>query len=343
MQLTILQHNQPDRLPDGNRCVIGPMTSPTKKSASPPPSSDSFFEPYHNLVGRSADHRRLIRLLKVLSDHDIIVMILGPTGSGKSHAARVLHYAGRRSDKPLVVVDCSVTPQEEIRAGFSSTPGICCFERSDGGTLILENVDELNCDLQACLLRRLQAMEPSSGQDSRYRIECRLVTTVCSENGRHAAREKLRPDLYFRLKQSQIVLRPLRERQADIPVLIDHFHRLLCKNRNRGIPRICPDAMLRLSEYSWPGNVRELRNILEQAVLCSEGETLTVEDLPSGVVEMSESSAGVHGEDPPVVDETLQALKWSGWNKSKAARKLGISRETLYRRIRKYRLEEPET
>ncbi len=309
---------------------------------------------FENIVGASEAMREVFRLVGRVAASPASVLLRGESGTGKELLARAIHYHGDRAEKPFVAVNCGAIPESLLESHlFGHVKGAFTgavedrtgrFAEADGGTLFLDEIGELRPDLQVKLLRVLQDGEvrPVGGEESR-KVDVRLIAATNRDLEAALEDGSFRPDLYYRLAVVTIPVPPLRERREDIPLLVSHFLAL----RGAANLRLEPDFLEALRVHSWPGNVRELENALERALLLREHEDrLTARDLPPSVL------AAARPEDPLALDipdegislaeveKTLirRALEKTGGNRSKAARLLGITRQTLLYRIEKHGL-----
>jgi two-component system response regulator HydG len=311
------------------------------------------------IVGTSAPMRQLLELLPRAARSDSTVLITGESGTGKELVARALHAASRRADGPFVSVSCAALPEPlleselfgHVKGAFTGAlaarKGL--LEEAHRGTFFLDEIGEAPASIQVKLLRVLEERTLRRLGDNRpIAIDVRIVAAT-NRDLQTAVREKrFREDLLYRLDVISIHLPPLRERMEDVPLLARHFLGLHCRKLERRLEGIAPAAMDALRHYSFPGNVRELSHVLERAVALAAGPVIEVHDLPEAVV---------RGETPPpppsapgtsslreAVDsveqeQILEALRQTDWNISRAAQRLGISRNTLRYRMEKYRLQ----
>ncbi|HXN23165.1 MAG TPA: sigma-54 dependent transcriptional regulator [Candidatus Dormibacteraeota bacterium] len=301
------------------------------------------------LVGTSVKMQELYALVGKISQHSYPVLILGESGTGKELVARSIHDLGPRRAKLFVPVDCSaIVPTlieselfGHVKGAFTgadrTTQGL--FEVADGGTLFLDEIAEIPVDLQPKLLRVLQEKEIRRiGSTERIPINVRVTAATNRDLEAGVRGGTFRQDLYFRLNVMQIKLPPLRERKSDLPLLVNHF---LQKFYNAGglAHTISEDVMRQLMGYDWPGNVRELENAIECAAALSPDAVLHVADLPPKI-RSGECLADDHNElvtlEETVRRALLRALRDSDGHKLVAARRLGIGKTTLYRKLKQY-------
>jgi len=311
---------------------------------------------FGGLVGVSPRMERVYKLIQKVAQHTYPVLILGESGTGKELVARSIHFSGVRKNKPFAPVDCSsLVPtliESElfgyVKGAFTgaqhSKQGL--FEAAGDGTLFLDEIGELPTDLQSKLLRALQEREIKPvGSNERVGIRARIIAATNRDLESAIRTGAFRQDLYFRLNVVQIKLPPLRERKADIPLLVSTFLEKF-SDPARPIHTISEDAMRRIMSYDWPGNIRELENAIERAVALGSGPILHVGDLPSNLqYAASEKLADV---DELVPLETLErraifrALQETSGDKLAAARLLGIGKTTLYRKLKQYETGSPQ-
>lgn len=322
------------------------------------------------LIGRSAPMRAVRDLIRRAAASDATVLILGENGTGKELVARAIHQQSNRHDRPFLPVACSALSETLLeselfgheKGSFTGAVGrkIGRFEAAHRGTLFLDEIGEIPPALQVKLLRVLQEREfERVGGTETLKVDVRILAATNRDLKKEVAEGRFREDLYYRLNVIVIESPPLRERVDDLPQLLEHF---LAKLRKKGSTRfegITPEALRRLNAYRWPGNVREMENLVERIVTLYDDTHIRPEHLPAEIsgerrpapegvpaVEARGSSdrprtgGTVRLED--VEREAIQrALVETRFNKKRAAEKLGISRPTLYQKIRRYQLETP--
>lgn len=307
---------------------------------------------FHRIVGRCDKMKAVYSLIESLSGVRTTVLITGESGTGKELVAEALHCQGTRRDKPLIKVNCSALSEGlleselfgHVRGAFTGAVQnkIGRFERADGGTLFLDEVGDLSLATQQRLLRVLQEKEFERVGDTRpIKVDVRLVTATNRDLVERVRRGEFREDLYYRLKVMEVSLPPLRDRKEDIPLLVNHFIEKFNQEHNRGIKAVSAEVMRLFASYQWPGNVRELEHTIEHAfILCRQG-TITLDHLP---VELRcVSGIGFSSADcknTPDRGAILKALEETAWNKAKASRLLGISRQTIYRKILEHSIQD---
>jgi len=312
----------------------------------------------HRIVGSSAAMRRVYSQVERVLASDITVFVHGESGTGKELVAKAIHYGSQRSEGPFVDVNCAAIPeglQESELFGhekgaftgaIASHPGK--FEQAQGGTVFLDEVGEMSPAAQARLLRVLQERTTQRvGGTRKIDLDVRVGSASNRDLSQMVSEGRFRQDLYYRLVVFPIELPPLRERREDIPLLVEHFLAKHARDAGRRVTRVAPAALDRLAAHSWPGNVRELENVIHRSLLVSEGSELKASDLPPDLVR----AASPGTPEPPVGDgtQTLEELERiaieravaaADGNLSDAARRLGIGRSTLYRKLEQYGLKE---
>jgi len=304
-------------------------------------------------VGKSAKMEEVYRLIHRVAACDSTILVHGESGTGKELVAREIHYASPRADGPFVSINCGALPETlleselfgHVKGSFTGAvrdkEGL--FAVAQGGTFLLDEVGETTPVIQVKLLRVLQEREiiPVGGTRP-ISVDVRLIAATNADLEKRVAEGTFRADLFYRLNVIPIQIPPLRDRDEDIALLIDHF---LKRFDPDGRKKITPEAMDLLGRYEWPGNVRELENIIERMVILQEKDTLSREDVPPKIRERREQP----GEpEVSVTNMTLEELEKrhllrvldrTGWQKRKASSILGINTSTLYRKLQRYGLE----
>ena len=321
-----------------------------------------------NIWGDSAPLREVLDTIKQVAPSSANILIEGESGTGKELAAHAIHNLSRRTKAKFVVVHCAaLSPQLLESELFGHEKGAFTgaterrmgrFEQASGGTIFLDEVGEIDPGTQVKLLRVMSeqhAFERVGGNQT-LRADVRVIAAT-NKNLEKLVREgKFRDDLFFRLNVVRITMPPLRDRKEDIPLLVRGFLRHFCKVNDKPILELTADAMNALLVYDWPGNVRELRTAIEHGVVMASGPKISLRDLPMSVRQAAGaplprgiSAARAYGEKTSPLDlhETerkliLQALASSNGNVTAAAKKLGISRRTLHRKINEINAEKAE-
>ena len=330
---------------------------------------------FGDLVGRSAALGQVINQIDLVAPTDASVLILGETGTGKELVAHEIHRRSRRSDRPMIRVNCASIPHELFESEFfghvkgAFTGAIRDragrFEAAEGGTLFLDEIGEVPLDVQGKLLRALQERAYERvGEERTRHADVRIVAATNRDLRKEAAAGRFREDLYYRLNVFPIHIAPLRERSDDIAPLAQHFIELSAKDMRCPRPRLTRAALTQLLAYGWPGNIRELRNVIERGVIIARGGNLAVDlPTPAGAAappaprwdtgDDGEGEGGGEGGrgfltesemDLQVRDNLLAVLEQAEWRikgPGGAAALLGVKATTLVSRIRKLGLKRP--
>ena len=303
------------------------------------------------LLGESEAMRRILDRIRVAASSDLPVLITGESGTGKELAARAIHFQGGRRHGPFVTENCAALPESlleaelfgHVRGAFTGAErdraGL--FEQADHGTLLLDEIGDMSPRMQAQLLRVLESGQVRRvGGDRTRSVDVRLVAATHRDLEARTRDGTFRADLFYRLQVLTIEMPPLRERPGDVRLLVSRFLSRMATERGRDVPRILPAALDRLERHAWPGNVRELANVVARAVVLAGDGPITSELLAS---DPALRGGGTEAELAPVRTGSLaeserrviaEALHAAGGNRARAARLLGISRATMYRRLR---------
>ncbi|MCS6926762.1 MAG: sigma 54-interacting transcriptional regulator [Candidatus Binatia bacterium] len=300
---------------------------------------------FYDLVGKSRPMALVYQQIRDVARVDSTVLIEGETGTGKELVARAIHAASHRRDKPFVTVNCAGLTESLVasqlfghkRGAFTGAiadhQGL--FEAANGGTLFLDEIGDLPLPIQTSLLRVLQEREIVRLGESRARkIDVRILAATHRQLSEEVAKGNFRADLLYRIRVARIHLAPLRERREDIPLLASTFLRQCRAATGKPVQEISNEAMGLLLAYPWPGNVRELKNAVEFAVIRCRDTVIRPEDLPPEILDLQPERVS-RGESPSVDEKTrlLSALATAKGNRTVAARLLGVSRATFYRRL----------
>ncbi len=320
--------------------------------------------PSRKTVGASKAVARVLELCRKVALSTATVLLYGETGTGKEVAARTIHDSSPRVDKPLIAINCAALPESLLeselfgheKGAFTGAAGqkLGRFELADGGTLFLDEIGELSPAIQSKLLRVLQEREfVRVGGTKTITCDVRIIAATNRDLKKEMEAGRFRADLYYRLNVFPITLPPLRERIEDLPLLVEHFTREVAPSLSVELPKVDDVALTCLMQYNWPGNIRELRNVIERAtLLAGPGGHITPDCLPPEIAAGSpggtagyDAAPGEDGKRSKLADHErvliVKALGEAKWNQSKAARSLGISRDHLRYRIKKYGLHEP--
>ena len=321
----------------------------------------SAFRSPANLVGRSEPMQRVYEMIQAVAPMDVTVLIYGESGTGKELVSRAIHACSSRKDGPFVKVSCSAlvpTLLESELFGHEKgafTGAICSrvgrFEQAKGGTIFLDDIDDVSLEIQTKLLRVLQDAEIERvGGGRLIPVDVRVVVASKCSLTELIQEKRFREDLFYRINVVPIHLPPLRDRAEDIPLLVHHFMEKFCKKFDR-VQFACPDVIIdAFLAYAWPGNVRELENTIKRLTVLCHNKPVTLIDLPAEI-----QGAALNRVAKPVpVDkpdlnlrlflaraESLhlrEALGQCGWRIGECARKLGISRKSLWEKMRRHKL-----
>ncbi len=299
------------------------------------------------LIGKSVPMAGVLKTVASAKDTDSSVLIQGETGTGKEIVACNLHYGGKRYNKPFIAVNCAAIPKELMESelfgyekgaftGAASTKA-GKFEMAENGTIFLDEIGEIDLSVQAKLLRVLQEREIERlGTNKKIKVNFRLLSSTNRDLKREVESGRFREDLYYRINVIQIDVPPLRDRKQDIPVFATEFLNIFAIRENR--PLILSDEVMEaFLKYDWPGNVRQLKNVIERAVVLSEGQKITLKELPR---DFPIPAKDMVNEQPIKSLKDLEqiaineALQRCNGNKSQADKQLGISRKTFYKRLK---------
>jgi Nif-specific regulatory protein len=300
---------------------------------------------FGQMVGVSPGMVELFRLMERVADSESTVLIQGENGCGKELVARALHYNSRRRERPFVTVDCgTLTPELAASELFGHRKGAFTgaaddraglFEQANGGTIFLDQIEDLPLGLQSHLLRAVQEGEVRRVGESRYRaVSGRLIAAARIDLGERVRAGTFREDLYYRLRVIPIVVPPLRNRPADVPMLAGHFLERVRERTGRGPRGFAPEALQRMTAYRWPGNVRELEHAIERAALLADGPRIEVGDL--GLDDSAPPLFPAHGRRrTPMKDDLHEAMRAAAGNVTEAAAALGMSRRGLQKLLKR--------
>jgi two-component system response regulator HydG len=308
-----------------------------------------------NIIGRSPAMVRLLETVAQVAPSEATVLITGESGTGKEMIGGAIHFNSPRKDGPFVKINCAAITETLLESElFGHEKGAFTgayrrkegrFVQAHGGTLFLDEISETSMAMQVKLLRVLQDMEITRvGGEGVIKVDVRIVAATNKDLLRLAESGRFREDLYYRLNVVGLTLPPLRERKEDIPLLAQQFLQTFSEKNNKTIKGFTPQAMDRLIRHDWPGNVRELMNAVERSIVLSRSEYLGEEDLPLVPLEPKTESCPQAAENMDgdlSLDEIekaaiMKVLDSSNGNKSEAARRLGITRKTLLKKLREY-------
>jgi two-component system, NtrC family, response regulator AtoC len=316
----------------------------------------STEENVDGIIGASANIQDVLRMISRLKDTRTPVLVSGESGTGKELAARAIHFRGSMAETPFIAVDCgSLVPtlMESELFGYekgaftgASKSKAGLFKAADGGTIFLDEIGELPLEMQAKLLRVLQEKEVRPvGSNDKVNVDVRVIAATNRDLEAAYRAGTFRKDLYFRLNVVTIHLPALRDRRSDIPVLVHHFLDRYARGENL---QVTAAAMKSLLQYDWPGNIRELENCVARAVTLGDHRTIDVGDLPPAIRSESSMPSTSSIEDSASLSTTalaemermtiLRVFEQAGGDKALAGKMLGISRATLYRKLKRYNI-----
>jgi two-component system response regulator HydG len=309
-----------------------------------------------NIIGNSPGMVRLFETIAQVAPSEATVLITGESGTGKELIAGAIHYNSERKKGPFVKVNCAALTETLLESElFGHEKGSFTgahrrkegqFSLADHGSLFLDEVSEMPLSMQVKLLRVIQEREFARvGGEEVIRVDVRLIAATNKDLTEEIAAGRFREDLFYRLNVVALHMPPLRERRDDIPLLAQHFLNTFAEKNRKTIKGYTPQAMDHLLRYDWPGNVRELMNAVERMVVLSRADYVDESDLPPAILEQASAAvpqlpAQALPADLPLEEvekaSILQTLESAGGNKSEAARRLGITRRTLHKKLKKY-------
>ena len=321
---------------------------------------------FENIIGQSDAITEVLNMIERVAQTDSTVLVMGESGTGKELVAKALHFNSLRAEKPFIPINCGAIPAELLESElFGHMKGAFTgalanrtgrFELAQDGTLFLDEIGDMSPALQVKLLRVLQerVLEPVGGTKS-IPVNVRVIAATNVDLDSAVEDGRFREDLFYRLNVIPIRIPALRERRADIPVLLHHFMELFNRNRGRALKGIAPDALELLCHYAWPGNIRELENLVERLSILKGQGIVEVMDLPEryrkfkldadpSKIEIPEQGVDFN----TAVDNyenalIMRALEKTGWNRNQAALLLKLNRTTLVEKIKKKGLRPPES
>jgi two-component system response regulator HydG len=303
------------------------------------------------IVGTSRGIRDVYAMIEALADVRSSVLITGESGTGKELVADAIHAAGNRCDRNLVKINCAALSEGlleselfgHVRGAFTGAvkDKVGRFQRADGGTIFLDEIGEMTPPMQLRLLRVLETMEfERVGDSAPVTVDVRVVAATNRDLQQKVKSGDFREDLYFRLKVVEIKLPPLRDRREDVPLLVQHFLEKFNDKFSKDVVGVSESVMDLFMKYHWPGNIRQLENVLEHAFVISRQKIITPRDLPTDFMPGSAARSPAKNRDDGSADirAIREALEQTEYNKSEAARLLGISRRTLYRKLEQHKI-----
>ncbi len=320
---------------------------------------------FTNIVGTSSRMNSIFQMMAKISRVEGTVLITGESGTGKELVARAIHYNSSRSNNPFVVVNCGAIPKDLIESEFfghlkgaftdAKSEKTGKFELANLGTIFLDEIGDLSLEAQVKLLRAIGEKEiVKVGGTKTIPIDVRVIAATNQNLEELVRREQFREDLYWRLAVLSLHLPPLRERKEDIPLLCEYLIKKFNKSLKKKIKGVSGEGLELMKEYSWPGNVRELESVLYETMVLSDGFWIDGEDLPARITARESFEPNESADLGKTLQEAIQkltesvekrmirrALKETGGNRTHAAKKLGISRKTLFNKMTQYDLQSP--
>ncbi len=310
-----------------------------------------------NIIGKSLPMKDLTDMVGMVAPSEATILITGESGTGKELVARAIHFNSTYKKGPLVVVNCAAITETLLESElFGHEKGAFTgadkrregrFMQANNGTIFLDEIGEMSPMMQAKLLRVIQDREIQRvGSDETITVDVRIVAATNRDLQENVSSGKFREDLYYRLNVVTLKIPPLRERVDDIPLLAQHFLNKYSEKNRKQVKGFTPLAMDMFLKYKWPGNVRELENAVERAVILLPGDYISEKELPLSITEVysqenlvvafQSNTASTQSLEEIEKKAILAALEASGGNKSETARRLGINRRTLYKKLEKF-------
>jgi PAS domain S-box-containing protein len=301
---------------------------------------------FMGLLGNSLPMQKLYEQIRNAAESEAPVLIHGESGTGKNLVANAIHRLSRRKGGNFVKLNCAALNEQLLeselfghkRGSFTGAirDRVGRFEAADGGLLLLDEIGDMSPAMQAKLLRVLEEkVIERVGENEPVPVDVRVISATNRDLQEMVREDSFREDLYYRVSSIAVKTPPLRERREDIPILAGHYLKKISAVNNKDIRRVSPHAMAMLEEFSWPGNVRQLINTLEHAAITCGGETVEVADLPDYLFQKQKGSGGGGDNEK---ERILVALTACRGNKTAAAKQLGISRVTLWKKLKKYEI-----
>lgn len=313
--------------------------------------SSDIEKEFHDIVGVSEEMQKVFNTIQKVAKTDANILILGENGTGKELIARAIHHQSDRNKEIFLSVDMGAISESLFESEFfgyvkgaftdAKEDRAGRFEVASGGTLFLDEIGNLTFNLQVKLLTALQNRQITRlGSTISKKIDIRLICATNLPYEELISEKRFRQDLLYRVNTIEIHLPPLRKRFEDIPLLVDHFINIYCKKYNKSMKKISTQALSKLTQYHWPGNIRELQHMIERVVIMSDSEMLHSEDFYFSSKDVKDEEAVFDNYHLEEAEKMLiiKAISLHGGNLTKAAKELGLTRASLYRRLEKYGL-----
>jgi transcriptional regulator with GAF, ATPase, and Fis domain len=308
---------------------------------------------FEEIIGESNILKHILYRIEQVAPMDTTVLLKGETGTGKELFARAIHQKSKRHNKPMIAVNCASLPVNLVESElFGHEKGaftgamqrqIGRFELADGGTIFLDEIGELPMELQAKLLRVLQAGEfERIGNPKTMKVDVRVITATNCDLEKEILKGRFRKDLFYRLNVYPLSIAPLRERASDIPLLVEHFVKRFNHKLGKNITKVPKKVIDRLKQYDWPGNIRELENIIERAVILSKSSALSVEPLQNGEPNVEDKFNSLADYERKYIEKVLKTTFWRIEGPKGAARILDMNPKTLRSRMQKLGIIRPQ-
>ncbi len=308
---------------------------------------------FHQLYSKNKKMQEIFELIKTVAKTDVTVLIHGETGTGKELIARAIHAESLRKDRPFIPVSCASLTETLLeselfgheKGSFTGASNMVkgMFEMADRGTIFLDEIGDISPKLQMDLLRVLETKEiVRIGSAVPIPVDVRVIAATNKDLRKGIENGTFREDLFYRLNVITVDIPPLREKPEDIPLLIDQLIEKVNIETGKSVKRVSEDAMALLMQYRWPGNIRELKNVVERSVVLAKEDIITLNEIGPcvGHISRDPAAAGDLSLESMERSHVAAVLKQNNWNISTSAQLLGIDRTTLYKKIKKYNLEQ---
>lgn len=325
-------------------------TAPAKEKSAKKIRAGTFRESDF-IEGKSDPAKQLYSYVGLVAPTNMSVLINGASGTGKEYVAHRIHHSSKRADKPFIAIDCSSIPKElaaseffgHIKGSFTGalSDKTGAFVAANGGTIFLDEIGNLSYDIQIQLLRALQERRIRPiGSTKEIEVDIRLISATNENLEEVIAKGNFREDLYHRINEFTLHIPSLKERREDILLFANFFLDLSNKELGKELIGFDPETTKALLAYSWPGNIRQMKNLIKRATLLAQGRFITLNEMGSEIVTSPKETVELllHNTQSEM-EQIKAALQQAGYNKSKAAKLLGIDRKTLYNKLHQYSMD----